>query len=49
MIAVPHVRLPKPRRATDEQRCNRRLTGRGVGIHWEALDEDISVEGLLRS
>jgi hypothetical protein len=24
-----------------------RLIGRGVGIHWEELDEDISVEGLL--
>jgi hypothetical protein len=24
-----------------------RLIGQGQGIHWEALDEDISVEGLL--
>ena len=24
-----------------------RLIGRGVGIHWEDLDEDIGVEGLL--
>ena len=24
-----------------------RLIGKGLGIHWEALDEDISVEGLL--
>ena len=24
-----------------------RLIGRGEGVHWEALDEDISIESLL--
>ncbi len=33
--------------ATDEQRQQWELIGGGVGIHWEAIDEDISVAGLL--
>jgi hypothetical protein len=33
--------------ATPEQRDNWRLIGKGHGVHWEDLDEDISVEGLL--
>lgn len=47
-IAVPLEWFPSLRNATDEQRNKWRLIGRGVGIHWEELDEDISVEGLLR-
>jgi hypothetical protein len=33
--------------ATDDQRQQWELIGNGVGIHWEAIDEDISVAGLL--
>ncbi|TMD74794.1 MAG: DUF2442 domain-containing protein [Chloroflexi bacterium] len=33
--------------ATDEQRQQWELIGRGAGIHWETVDEDISVAGLL--
>ena len=47
-IAVPLEWFPSLRNATDEQRNKWRLIGRGVGIHWDELDEDISVEGLLR-
>jgi hypothetical protein len=39
--------FPTLRDATATQRNNWRLIGRGVGIHWEDLDEDISVAGLL--
>jgi hypothetical protein len=39
----------KLRSATEEQRKNWRLIGRGIGIHWEDIDEDISVASLLRS
>jgi hypothetical protein len=46
-ISVPLEWFPKLRDATEEQRANRRLIGKGVGIHWEDLDEDLSVEGLL--
>ncbi|HNT88528.1 MAG TPA: DUF2442 domain-containing protein [Candidatus Hydrogenedentes bacterium] len=32
---------------TAEERARWRLIGKGEGIHWELLDEDISAEGLL--
>ncbi|HHT9119397.1 MAG TPA: DUF2442 domain-containing protein [Candidatus Hypogeohydataceae bacterium YC41] len=47
-ISVPLEWFPKLRDATDEQRKKWRLIGRGVGIHWEDLDEDISVPALLK-
>ena len=47
-IIVPLEWFPSLRNATDEQRNRWRLIGKGVGIHWEDLDEDISVAGLLR-
>ncbi len=34
--------------ATPEQRQNYKLIGDGLGIHWPDIDEDISVEGMLR-
>jgi hypothetical protein len=40
--------FPRLRDATPEQRANWRLIGRGRGIHWADMDEDISVAGLLR-
>jgi len=46
-INVPIEWFPRLRDATPAQRQNWRLIGRGVGIHWEDIDEDISVEGLL--
>ncbi|MBL7120137.1 MAG: DUF2442 domain-containing protein [Dehalococcoidia bacterium] len=47
-ISVPVEWFPALRDATEEQRNRWRLIGKGVGIHWEDLDEDLSVEGLLR-
>jgi len=47
-IIVPLEWFPSLRNATDEQRNRWRLIGKGVGIHWEDLDEDISLDGLLR-
>ena len=47
-IAVPLEWFPALSDATDKQRNNWRLISKGVGIHWEDLDEDLSVEGLLR-
>jgi hypothetical protein len=46
-IGVPLEWFPKLRDATKEQRENWRLIGKGVGIHWDELDEDISVSALL--
>jgi hypothetical protein len=47
-IFVPLVWSPRLQKATPEQRKEWRLIGGGIGIHWEAVDEDISVESLLR-
>jgi hypothetical protein len=33
--------------ATPEERNNWRLIGKGEGIHWPDLDEDISVENIV--
>ena len=38
---------PRLRDASAEARSNWRLIGRGQGIHWEKLDEDLSVAGFL--
>lgn len=46
-ISVPLAGYPRLLRATAEGRNRWRLIGRGLGIHREDLDEDISVEGLL--
>ena len=46
-IRVPLEWFPKLRDATTEQRQAWRLIGKGIGIHWPDLDEDLSLEGLL--
>ena len=46
-ISVPLEWFPRLVHATPEERDNWRLIGRGHGIHWEDIDEDISVEGLI--
>lgn len=47
-LAAPIEWFPRLRDATPEQRANWRLVGRGQGIHWPDIDEDLSVAGLLR-
>ena len=42
-ISVPLEWFPRLRDATPEQRDNWRLITRGIGIHWEDVDEDIAV------
>jgi hypothetical protein len=39
--------VSKLRKATKEQLNNWRFIGKGIGIHWEDLDEDLSVSALL--
>lgn len=46
-ISVPLEWFPRLRDATGEQRGRWRLIGGGVGIRWEEIDEDVSVESLL--
>lgn len=46
-VSAPLEWFPRLRAATSEQKRNWRLIGKGIGIHWEDVDEDISVESLL--
>ena len=46
-IRIPLEWFPKLRDASPEQRQNWRLIGKGIGIHWPELDEDVSLEGML--
>ena len=46
-LAVPLEWFPKLRNASIEQLKKWRFIGNGEGIHWEELDEDISVVNLL--
>ena len=48
VLHVPLEWFPRLRAASEKDRQNLRLIGRGIGIHWPDLDEDISVAGLLR-
>jgi len=48
-LAAPLTWFPRLLDATEEQRGNWRLIGRGNGIHWPDIDEDISVASLLRA
>ncbi len=45
-ISVPLEWYPRLLHGTHQERCNWRLIGRGEGIHWPDLDEDISVENV---
>jgi hypothetical protein len=47
-ISVPLDWFPTLRDASAKQQKNWRLIGKGVGIHWPDLDEDISVAALLK-
>ncbi|AJD49704.1 hypothetical protein S7S_16460 [Isoalcanivorax pacificus W11-5] len=47
-LSIPLSWFPRLQTATPSQRENYVLMGGGLGVHWPELDEDISVEGLLR-
>lgn len=46
-ISAPLAWFPRLRDASDAARGNWRLIGRGEGVHWPDLDEDVSVNALL--
>ena len=46
-VSAPTAWYPRLLHASEEERKNWRLIGKGRGIHWRAIDEDVSVEGLL--
>jgi len=47
IISVPIIWFPLLHEATTEQREHYEIGGGGVSLHWEEIDEDISVAGLL--
>jgi hypothetical protein len=47
VVSVPLVWFPRLADASPRQRSDWELIGGGIGIHWEAIDEDISVASLL--
>ena len=46
-LAVPLEWFTRLRKATKEQLEKWRFIGKGEGIHWEEIDEDVSIENLL--
>ena len=46
-LSVPLAWFPRLRDATAQQRSNWQPIGRGHGLHWPDLDEDISVRALM--
>jgi len=46
-IAVSLEWFPKLRDATPRELANWSFIGNGIGIHWEDLDKDLSIKGLL--
>ena len=46
-LAVPLVLFPRLLKATPEKRSHYVISGGGVGLHWEELDEDIRVKNLM--
>ena len=47
-VSVPLAWFPRLLEATPKQRTMWELIGGGIGIHWEPIDEDISVASLLQ-
>ena len=47
ILSIPLVWYPRLLHATSKERSNWRLIGKGEGIHWIDLDEDVSIENLL--
>ena len=47
-VSVPLQWYPRLAHGSPSERQRWELIGPGVGIHWPALDEDISVDGLLQ-
>lgn len=46
-LGVPLAYFPRLLNATRAQRDDYVISGGGTGLHWDELDEDISVSGLL--
>ena len=47
IIGSPLSWFPRLQNADSNQRQQWRLIGKGTGVHWEEIDEDLSVEGMF--
>lgn len=47
ILTLPYSYTKKIQKATKEQLLNYRLIGGGVGVHFEEIDEDISLSGII--
>ena len=47
LVAIPVSCFPRLMTATAAERDDWQLIGRGLGVHWESVDEDLSVENIL--
>ena len=47
VVSAPLEWFSRLLRTTPKQRRNWRLIGGGIGVHWEDVDDDISVHSLL--
>ena len=47
-VSVPVAWYPRLAHGSMKERQKWELIGPGIGIHWPALDEDISIDGLLK-
>ncbi len=47
IISVPIIWFPLLYEASSEQRRNYEIGGGGISLHWEQLDEDLSVANLM--
>jgi hypothetical protein len=47
-VSVPLAWFPRLLQASARQRKEWELIGGGIGVHWDAIDEDISVTSLLQ-
>ena len=45
--SVPLSEFPRLQSASPSERDQWQLIGRGLGVHWEAVDEDLSVENVF--
>ncbi|MCA2960109.1 MAG: DUF2442 domain-containing protein [Silvanigrellales bacterium] len=45
-VKTPIALYPRLANATQAQRENFQMTGRGLGLHWPDLDEDLTVKGI---
>ena len=47
MLSIPIKWYPRLQKANHRQRSEWELVGGGIGLHWEEIDEDLSVAGFL--